>query len=124
MLYTVLTDDLKMMGASREIITNVQKLRKAAQISIDDKVDIFYELDQGDEGSFLNQTLKVHLEEIKKAVKMPFSQVQMKQSHVIELGETEYVYQEGEKKETMKIRIGVPAVVFNDESLTVNLFIF
>eukprot|EP00350_Pseudokeronopsis_sp_OXSARD2_P005197 CAMPEP_0170545398 /NCGR_PEP_ID=MMETSP0211-20121228/3799_1 /TAXON_ID=311385 /ORGANISM="Pseudokeronopsis sp., Strain OXSARD2" /LENGTH=197 /DNA_ID=CAMNT_0010849291 /DNA_START=2512 /DNA_END=3102 /DNA_ORIENTATION=+ len=47
MLFTVLNDTLKKMGASREIITTTQQLRKQAGVNIDDSVEIFFELNKG-----------------------------------------------------------------------------
>ena len=43
MLVTSLNENLKSMGIAREIVNKVQKLRKAAELHIDDAVEIFFE---------------------------------------------------------------------------------
>lgn len=44
MLNTQLTPELKRSGLSREITNRIQRLRKNSGISIDDQIDIFYEV--------------------------------------------------------------------------------
>ena len=44
MLDIHLTPELKRMGLSREITNRIQRLRKTSGISIDDQIDIYYEI--------------------------------------------------------------------------------
>lgn len=44
MLDTKVTPELKRQGLSREITNRIQRLRKTSGISIDDQIDIFYEV--------------------------------------------------------------------------------
>lgn len=44
MLNTKITPELKRQGQSREITNRIQRLRKNSGISIDDQIDIFYEV--------------------------------------------------------------------------------
>jgi len=61
MLYTVLDDTLKKMGASRELVTMIQQLRKSAGVSIDDTVEVFFQLEAADPSNcWLGQVLQTH----------------------------------------------------------------
>lgn len=48
MLNTVLDDGLLQTGYSREIVNRIQKLRKTSGISIEDRIEIFYESSAND----------------------------------------------------------------------------
>lgn len=48
MLNTVLDDELLQTGYSREIVNRIQKLRKTSGISIEDRIEIFYESSAND----------------------------------------------------------------------------
>lgn len=71
MLSTVMDDNLKQMGQSREITNRIQKLRKSTGISIDDKIEVFFSLRAGGKGKMLDSVLGNHLDKIKKSIKMP-----------------------------------------------------
>jgi len=43
MLHTTLDDELLETGYSREIVNRIQKLRKTSGISIEDRIEVFYE---------------------------------------------------------------------------------
>ena len=43
-----------MMGAGRDIVREIQKLRKDAKLNIDDTIDVFYEVIGSDDTSFID----------------------------------------------------------------------
>lgn len=48
MLSLVIDENLKRMGVAREVVNKVQKLRKEAGLNIDDQVEIFFEMPEGE----------------------------------------------------------------------------
>lgn len=78
MLDVVMTPELKRMGLSREITNRIQRLRKTSGISIDDQIDIYYEV-QG-EAPELTQTLAQYVGTIEEITRMPVVQLSQHQS--------------------------------------------
>ena len=77
LLRTILDDNLRLMGQSREITNRIQKLRKSTGISIDDQIEVFYQLNNpGDRTSFSNEVIELHSDKIAKNIKMPFHPVE------------------------------------------------
>lgn len=72
-LDTKMTESLKQMGASREIVNKIQKLRKAVNISIDDEIEVFYS--SASAGS-LGDVLTAHKEKIATSIKRSFLPVE------------------------------------------------
>ena len=62
MLNTKITPELKRQGLSREITNRIQRLRKNSGISIEDQIDIFY--DVVGEGNEIRMVLDQHLRSI------------------------------------------------------------
>lgn len=71
MLRTVIDDNLRLMGQSREITNRIQKLRKSSGVSIDDQIEIFHSKPQGE---VLTTALDKFSDKIRGLVKMPFLQ--------------------------------------------------
>ena len=46
MINTVIDEELRQVGTSREIVNRIQKLRKAEGVQIDDEIEVFFEHDQ------------------------------------------------------------------------------
>lgn len=70
MLHTTLDDELLEVGYSREIVNRIQKLRKNSGISIEDRIEVFYETSA--EGAPLEKVIKNMGQQITQATKMPF----------------------------------------------------
>jgi len=75
--------ELEMMGAGRDIVREIQKLRKDAKLNIDDQIDVFYEVVGCDDLSFIEGVVASQKEFIKTAIKMPFIHAKFRQSHVL-----------------------------------------
>jgi isoleucyl-tRNA synthetase len=89
MLRTVLDDNLKMMGYAREVTNKIQKLRKEKGVSIDDKIEVFFQV-HGEGEPVLSQILEQHHDRIQKAIKMPFLPLSEMKSDSKEAGRTFY----------------------------------
>lgn len=89
MLRTVLDDNLKLLGQQREVTNRIQKLRKSSGVSIDDQIEVFYRLRDGQQ-SVLSKVINQHSDKIRGAIKMPFFHEDYRQAHQVVLGETQY----------------------------------
>ena len=121
MLDTAVTPELKRMGLSREITNRIQRLRKTSGISIDDQIDIFYEV--VGESPEINRTLDAHLSSIMETTRMPVMPLSERSSSAPApfIGETEFIDPENES-EQVKIYIYLATPVFNDEKLQVSIY--
>ena len=102
------------MGLAREVVNKVQMLRKSTGLSIDDQIEVFFQL-QGDDTIF-REAISKNIAQIKSSVKMPFLDAVHRQGHQVVVAETEYVNPQNEK-DTVKVIICVPNVAFVDEKL-------
>lgn len=92
LLHTKLDDNLKKMGYAREVTNRIQKLRKSEGVSIDDKIEVFFKVEGGDD--LLKSIVDEHGDRIQKAIKMPFLPAsQMKEGAEI-IGKTFYSFAE------------------------------
>lgn len=69
MLDTKVTPELKRQGLSREITNRIQRLRKTSGISIDDQIDVFYQV-QG-QSPEISSTLDHFARSIEETTRMP-----------------------------------------------------
>jgi isoleucyl-tRNA synthetase len=74
MLKTVVDDELRQIGLSREVINRIQRARKAGQILPTDEIEVYYKLngEAAADGAWLNQVMQKHGEKIAKYIKRPF----------------------------------------------------
>ena len=116
MLDVQLTPELKRMGLSREVTNRIQRLRKNSGISIEDQIDIFYEI--VGESPELTQTLDAHASAIQETARMPVVHLSDRQGDKSApfIGETEFIDPDNEA-EQVKIYIYLATPVFNDEAL-------
>jgi hypothetical protein len=70
LLVTAMDDNLINMGHSREMTNRIQKLRKGLGISIDDQIEVFFQINK--EGDQLSSVLTDHSDQVRKVIKMPF----------------------------------------------------
>lgn len=70
MLDTRQSEELKIRGFAREIVTRVQKLKKRAHLKAEDPVLIFYRF--GANAKYLSAAVDVERKTIVSAVKKPF----------------------------------------------------
>lgn len=98
MIDAVVTPDLKVQGMSRELTNKIQRCRKEANISIDERIEVFYEL-PADKSSVLHEVVSLHTDKILKAIKRPFLPAELKSEKAELLGTTDYENpdKEGEK---------------------------
>lgn len=94
----IVTPDLKVQGMSRELTNKIQRCRKEANISIDERIEVFYEL-PADKSSVLHEVVSLHTDKILKAIKRPFLSADLKSGNAELLGTAEYENpdKEGEK---------------------------
>lgn len=111
MLHTTLDDELLETGYSREIVNRIQKLRKTSGISIEDRIEVFYETTAQD--APLDKVIKNTGESIISATKMPFLKKSCAQEHAIFVGETSY----SNEKDSVKLYIYMEAPQFDEEKL-------
>lgn len=83
---------------SRELTNKIQRCRKEANISIDERIEVFYEL-PADKSSVLHEVVSLHTDKILKAIKRPFLSADLKSGNAELLGTAEYDNpdKEGEK---------------------------
>ena len=83
---------------SRELTNRIQRCRREANISIDERIEVFYEL-PADNSSVLHEVVSLHTDKILKAIKRPFLPADLKSEKAEVLGTTEYENpdKEGEK---------------------------
>lgn len=93
-------------------------MRKSAGLHIDDKVEIFYDVVEGDQ-SQLRGVVEQNLAGIRAAVKIPFLHSSRKDKHFVKIADTEYVNPENEK-DVVKLTICAPNVSFDQEKLNVS----
>lgn len=117
MLDIKVTPELKRQGLSREITNRIQRLRKTSGISIEDQIDIFYQV-QG-ESPEINQTLDKFASNIEDQTRMPLLELAQLQGKPTFVGETEFVDPENES-EQVKIYIYMAKPEFNDQALQVS----
>jgi isoleucyl-tRNA synthetase len=108
LLQTKLDHNLKLLGQSREITNKIQRLRKSCGVSIEDQIEVFYEI-QGDGNPMVNEALDTHADKIKKAIKSPFMQKSMMQPRQVVIAET--------SEEDLAICICKPAVQLDEKQL-------
>lgn len=72
-----------MMGAGRDIVREIQKLRKDAKLNIDDAIDVFFEVVGAGDTSFIEGVISSQRDYIKTVIKMPFIHASHRQSHVL-----------------------------------------
>ena len=98
LLDAIVTPGLKVQGMSRELTNKIQRCRKEANISIDEKIEVFFEL-PADKSSVLHEVVSLHTDKILKAIKRPFLPADLKSDQAELLGTTDYENpdKEGEK---------------------------
>lgn len=112
LLDTRQSEELKVRGFAREIITRVQKLKKRAKLSTEDPVLIFYRF--GANAKYLRLAVENEGKAIAAAVKKPFL------SADDYLGLTDLVHDEGTiDEEEYHLKLTTPGPVFNQNSLKV-----
>ena len=93
MLRTVIDDNLRLMGQSREITNRIQKLRKSSGVSIEDQIEIFHSAPQGE---ILGSALDKFSDKIRGLVKMPFLPEGNMQPGQVVIGKTVYEFEKDE----------------------------
>ena len=101
-------DNLKLLGQSREITNKIQRLRKSCGVSVEDAIEVYFEL-QGNENPMLAEALKKHADEIEKKIKSPFAQRKAMQPGQVVIAET--------SEEGLTVLICKPAVILNESEL-------
>jgi len=114
MLNTKVTPELKRQGLSREITNRIQRLRKNSGISIEDQIDIFYEV--VGEGNQIRMVLDQHLRSIQDVTRMPVMDASERNTEAPFVGETEFVDPDDES-EQVKIYIHMAQPVFDEDRL-------
>lgn len=100
MIKTVIDDELREVGTSREIVNRVQKLRKAEGVQIDDEIEVYFEHESG--AKIMQSVVSNHGDKIQKAIRKPFLPVTMKPENIQIIGTTEYEFlPEGAPKGTL-----------------------
>ena len=117
MLNTKLTPELKRQGLSREITNRIQRLRKNTGISIDDQIEIFYEI--VGESPEITAVMDTHQRAIQDTTRMPVVVAAERDTSAPFVGETEFVDPDN-TSEHVKIYIHMAQPVFNDEQLQVS----
>ena len=114
LLDTTQSEELKVRGFAREIVTRVQKLKKRAKLSTEDAVLIFYRFGAG--AKYLRLAVEHEGKAIAAAVKKPFL------SEADAFGLTEIAHDEGTiDEEEYRISITLPGPLFNLKALDVIL---
>ena len=118
MLDTHLTPELKRQGLSREITNRIQRLRKESGISIEDQIDVYYEVVGA--SPEINATLDLHGNVIREVTRMPLLPVSMRgDRNAPFIGETEFTAPDDES-EHVKMYIYLAQPEFNDAALQVS----
>ena len=94
MLDKVLTEDLKMIGLSREVTNRIQRLRKTSGITIDDQIEIFYSF--ADESKHMAQVVTKYQDKMYAQTRMSVLPLKHKQGEPKVVGNTEFVHPEDE----------------------------
>ena len=118
MLNTKVTPELKRQGLSREITNRIQRLRKNSGISIEDQIDIFYEV--VGESNEIRAVLDAHLRSIQDQTRMPVMDSSERVLDAPFVGETEFVDPDDESQQ-VKIYIHMAQPVFDQDRLEVSL---
>lgn len=121
MLNTVIDDELRQVGTSREITNRIQKLRKAEGVQIDDEIEVYFELSNQDEA--LKAVINNHGDKIQKAIRKPFMPANMKPGSQQLIGETKFEFvpegaPEGTKPEVVTLYVCSAAPHVNNEAVT------
>jgi isoleucyl-tRNA synthetase len=95
MLDVHLTPELRRMGLSREITNRIQRLRKTSGISIDDQIDIYYEI--VGESPEIRQTIAQSLPSIMNATRMPVMDIS-ERTNAPFIDETDFTAPENENE--------------------------
>jgi len=115
MLRTVMDDNLKQMGLSREITNRIQKLRKSAGVQIDDQIEVFYSLPE--EKSGIREVVEGHSDKIQGLIRMPFLAAKgFKGPNHILIAETTYENSQN-TSEVVTLYICKPAVQVMDAEI-------
>ena len=117
MLNTKLTPELKRQGLSREITNRIQRLRKNSGISIDDQIDIFYDI--VGESPEITMVLDSHQRGIQETTRMPVLEMSQRDRSAPMVGETEFIDPDN-SEEQIKICIHMAQPVFLDEQIQVS----
>jgi len=112
MLDTEMDEELNQIGLAREVINRIQRLRKTSGISIEDQIEVFFEI----EGEKLAPVIEKHSEKVVSVTKMPFLALNERQSHAILIGETEFAHPDNEA-EKVKLTICLAAPSFDEAKL-------
>lgn len=118
MLDVKITPELKAKGLSREITNRIQRLRKNSGISIEDEIEIFY--DVVGESPQIRLTLDRHLDSIMEATRMPVVQMSERRNlNAPFIGETEFTAPD-EDAEQVKMFIYMATPDFVESALQVS----
>ena len=117
MLDTKVTPELKRQGLSREITNRIQRLRKTSGISIEDQIDIYYEV--VGESPEISKTLDTYLQAIQDQTRMPVVDANERNKAAPFIGETEFIDPDNES-EHVKMYIHMAQAEFNDDKLEVS----
>ena len=117
MLDTKVTPELKRQGLSREITNRIQRLRKTSGISIEDQIDIYYEV--VGESPELTKTIDTYLQAIQDQTRMPVIDANERNKAAPFIGETEFIDPDNES-EHVKMYIHMAQAEFNDDKLEVS----
>ena len=118
MLDTHLTPELKRQGLSREITNRIQRLRKNSGISIEDQIDVYYEVIGA--SPEINATIDLHGNVIRETTRMPLLPVSERgDRNAPFIGETEFTAPDDEN-EQVKMYIYLARTEFNDAALQVS----
>ena len=118
LLRTVLDDNLKMMGQSREVTNRIQKLRKSSGISIDDQIEVFYQETEAKDGkkTFTNQVIELHSAKIQKSIKMPFHPAARMPPNAVLIEKTTYENPD-DPTDSLTLYITKPTVQFDEAAV-------
>lgn len=117
MLDLEVTPELRRQGTSREITNRIQRLRKTSGISIDDQIDIYYEIIG--ESPEIVATLDLHLNRIQDRTLMPVMPLSEKSGNAPFIDETEYIDADNEA-EHVKLYIYLAQPEFVEAALQVS----
>ena len=117
MLDVHLTPELRRMGLSREITNRIQRLRKTSGISIDDQIDIYYEI--VGESPEIRQTLAQSLPSIMNVTRMPVMDIS-ERTNAPFIDETDFTAPENEN-EKVKLYIYLAQPEFVEQALQVSI---
>lgn len=112
MLNVEMTDELRQMGLSREVVNRIQRLRKTSGISIEDQIEIYYESDS----TLLNAVIGTNTANMEEITRMPILEKTHLGHKQVFIDETEFVDPENES-ERVRILIYLSGPKFAEELL-------